>query len=71
LNTQVAINLKSKKIISLHITDEHVYDDSKVLPKLFDDIVKSKNITVGKIITDSAYDGNTVFKCLYQLAQMC
>ena len=55
----------------MHITDEHVYDDSKVLPKLFDDIVKSKNITVGKIITDSAYDGNTVFKCLYQLAQMC
>jgi len=71
LKTQVAINLKSKKIFSLHITDEHVYDDSKVLPKLFDDIVKSKNITVGKIITDSAYDGNTVFKCLYQLAQMC
>ena len=47
-----AVNTKSKKILSLNITDdERVHDDSKVLPKLVDNITKSKkNITVGKII---------------------
>jgi len=50
----------------LNITyDEHVHDDSKVLPKLVSNIIKSKNITVGKIIADRAYyNSNAVFKCL-------
>jgi hypothetical protein len=47
----------------LNVTDEQVHD-SKVLPKLVDDIAKSKNITVGKIIADGAYDSNAVFGCL-------
>ena len=63
LKIHVAVNIKSKKILSLNITDEHVHD-GKVLPKLVDDIAKSKNITVGKIIADGAYDSNAVFKCL-------
>src|SRR5689334_11527773 len=63
LKIHVAVNVKSKKILSLNITDEYVHD-GKVLPKLVDDIVKSKNITVGKIIADGAYDSNAVFKCL-------
>ncbi len=65
LKIHVAVDVKSKKILSLNITDEHVHD-SKVLPKLVEDIVKSKkNITVvGKIIADGAYDSNAVFECL-------
>ena len=55
MKIHVAVDVKSKKILSLNITDEHI-NDGKVLPKLVDDIVKSKNITVvGKIITDDAY----------------
>ena len=63
LKIHVAVNIKSKKILSLNVTDEHVHDD-KVLPKLVEDITKSKNITVGKIIADGAYDSNDVFRCL-------
>ena len=32
--------------------------------QIVDDIAKSKNISVGKIIADGAYDSNAVFKCL-------
>ena len=64
MKIHVAVNIKSKKILSLNITYEHVHD-SKVLPKLVGDIVKSKNITVvGKIIADGAYDSIVVFVCL-------
>jgi hypothetical protein len=63
LKIHVAVNIKSKKILSLNVTDEHVHD-GKVLPKLVESIAKSKNITVGKIITDGSYDSNYVFRCL-------
>ena len=56
---------KSKKILSLKVTDEHVHD-KKMLPRLVGDIAKSnKSITLfGKILEDGAYDSNDVFECL-------
>ena len=41
LKIHIAVNVKSKKIISMKVTDEHVHD-SKVLPKLVDDYRKIK-----------------------------
>ena len=41
LKVHIAVDIKSKKILSMQVTDEHVHD-SKVLPKLVDDIVKIK-----------------------------
>ena len=46
-----AVDVKSKKIISMKVTDEHIHD-SKMLPKIVDAIAKSKHVTVGKIIAD-------------------
>jgi hypothetical protein len=63
LKIHIAVDVKNRKIISMKVTDEHIHD-SKVLPKIVDDISKSKHVTVGKIIADGAYDSNTVFKCL-------
>ena len=40
LKIHVAVNVKTKKIISMKITDEHVHD-SKALPGLVDEIIKS------------------------------
>ncbi len=65
-------NIKTKKIPSMKVTDddEHVHDDSKALPGLVDDIIKSDNMTgtagaIGKIIADDgAYDGNNIFRYL-------
>ena len=37
LKIHVAVDIKKKKILSLHVTSEQVHD-SKILPKLIDDI---------------------------------
>ena len=65
-NTYIAVNVKSKKILSIKVTaDEHVHD-SKALPELVDDIIKSnKQITIGKLFAgDVAYEGNDIFRYL-------
>ena len=65
LKIHIVVDTKSKKILSMKVTDEHVHD-KKMLPKLVADIAKSKkSITLfGKILADGAYDSNDVFECL-------
>ena len=45
LKIHVAVNIKNKKILSIKVTDEHVHD-SKALPELIENIIKSDNVTV-------------------------
>jgi len=65
LKIYIAVNIKSKKIISMKVTDEHVHD-SKALPILVNDVIKSNNITtISKVFADDgAYDSNDIFRCL-------
>jgi transposase len=64
LKIHVAVNVKTKKILSMKVTDEHVHD-SKALPELIDDVIESdKKITIGKLIADGAYEGNEIFRFL-------
>ncbi len=64
LKIHVAVNVKTKKkILSIKVTDEHVHD-SKVLPELVQNIIKSNNVTASKLFADGAYDSNGVFRCL-------
>ena len=65
LKIHVAVNVKTKKILSIKVTDEHVHD-SKALPGLVNDVIKSdKRITVGKLIAEyGAYEGNEIFRFL-------
>ncbi len=65
LKIHVAVNVKTKKILSMKVTDEHVHD-SKELPKLVHDVLESdKKITIGKLIADDgAYEGNCIFRYL-------
>ena len=59
----VAVNVKTKKILSMKVTDEHVHD--KALSELIDDVIESdKKITIGKLIADVAYEGNEIFRFL-------
>ena len=64
-----AVNVKTKKILAMKVTDEHVHD-SKTLPGLVNDVIKSDNMTtaaaasaaaIGKLIADGAYDSNDIF----------
>ncbi len=64
LKIHIAGNVKSKKILSMKVTDEYVHD-SKALPELVNDVIKSdKKITIGKLFADGAYDGNNIFRVL-------
>ena len=56
------VDVKTKKILSIKVTDEHAHD-SKMLPRLIEDIVKSNRISVCKAFADGAYDNNAVFAC--------
>ena len=40
LKIHVAVDVKTKKILSMKVTDEHVHD-SKALPELVENIIKS------------------------------
>jgi hypothetical protein len=62
LKIHIAVNVKSKKILSIKVTDEHVHD-SKALPELVENIIKSDKI-IGKVFGDGAYDGNDIFRYL-------
>ncbi len=63
LKIHIAVNVKTKKILSIKVTDEHVHD-SKVLLDLVNDIVKSNKI-IGKLFADDgAYEGNNIFRCM-------
>ncbi len=66
LKIHIAVNVKSKKILSvMRVTiDEHIHD-SKALPELVDDIIKSDSMTVGKLLAeDGDYNGNNIFRYL-------
>jgi hypothetical protein len=47
----------------MKVTDEHVHD-SKTLPELVQNIIKSNSVTASKLFADGAYDSNGVFRCL-------
>ena len=65
MKIHVAVNVKTRKILVMKVTDEHVHD-SKALPELVNGIMKSdKKIVIGKLFADDgAYDGNNIFRYL-------
>ncbi len=63
-NTCVAVNIKTKKILAMQITDEHLRYDGKALPESVDSLLKSDK-TLGKLFADDgASEGNDIFRCL-------
>jgi hypothetical protein len=66
LKIHIAVDVKSKKVLSMKvIADEHV-QDSKALPELAENIIKSDSEkAIGKFFADDgAYDGNDIFRYL-------
>jgi hypothetical protein len=57
LKIHVAADIKSKKILSMHINDEHVHNYSKALTRLIEYIIQSDNsmVPIGKLYADGAY----------------
>ena len=66
LKIHIAVDVKSKKILSMmEVADEHVHV-GKALPEMVENVIKPNNMTaaVGKLFADGAYDGNDVFRYL-------
>jgi Transposase DDE domain len=65
LKIHVAVNVKTKEILSFEITDEKIHD-GKVMDKLVEHILKSNNnINIKSVLADGSYDNNKNFKYLY------
>jgi IS5 family transposase len=63
LKIHIAVDIKKKRILSLHVTSEQVHD-GKVLPKLVDDITIKQNKVVETVVMDGVYDSNENFQFL-------
>lgn len=63
LKIHLAVDIKKKRILSLHVTSEQVHD-SKILPELIDDITIKQNKIVNTVIADGSYDSNKNFQIL-------
>lgn len=51
MKIHIAVNVKSKEILSIKVTDDEHVHDSKALPELVENIIKSDNvITIDKLL---------------------
>jgi uncharacterized protein YwbE len=70
LKIHVAVNIKTKEILAIEVTDEKTHD-GKMLRKLVNHVLTSSSrepntIKVKSILADGAYDSNTNFKYLQE-----
>jgi hypothetical protein len=65
LKIHIAVNIKTKEILALEVTDEKVHD-GKVMSKLIEHILKKNNndIKIKSALSDGSYDTNENFKYL-------
>jgi hypothetical protein len=64
LKIHVAVNIKTKEILALEVTDEKVHD-GKVIKQLIEQVLNNNhNIKIKSFIGDGAYDSNENFKYL-------
>src|SRR3954452_5183915 len=63
LKIHIAVNIKTKEILALEVTDEKTHD-GKVMPKLIEDVLKrnNKDIIIKSTIGDGSYDSKENFK---------
>ena len=71
LKIHIAVNIKTKEILALEITDEKSHD-GKVMPRLIDHILKNKNnIKIRSALGDGSYDSNMrMLCCMIPLSQI-
>jgi hypothetical protein len=65
LKIHVAVNIKTKEILALEVTDEKVHD-SKMLKKLVNRVLDNPDTIIESVLADGAHDTNTNFQFLKQ-----
>lgn len=66
IKIHVAVNIKTKKIMSMEVTKENVHD-GKILKELVEDVVSKNNNNIQKVLADGAYDSKDNFRYLDEL----
>ena len=65
LKIHIAVDVKTKEILSLEVTDGKVHDGRKIMSKLIEQILEnSNNIKIKSTLGDGSYDSNENFKYL-------
>jgi hypothetical protein len=73
LKIHIAVDVKTKKILSIRVTDEHIHD-SKELPELVDKIIKSDDMTtttIGKLLVLMELMMVTRFLDIWETMEYC
>jgi len=65
LKIHIAVNIKTKEILALEVTDEKVHD-SRMLKKLVDQVLDNPGMMIESVLADGAHDTNTNFQFLEQ-----
>ncbi len=65
LKIHVAVNIKTKEILALEVTDEKVHD-GRMLTKLVNHVLDNHAIMIESVLADGAHDTNTNFQFLEQ-----
>jgi hypothetical protein len=65
LKIHVAVNIKTKEILALEVTDEKVHD-GRMLKKLVNHVLDNPGIMIESVLADGAHDTNTNFQFLEQ-----
>jgi hypothetical protein len=66
LKIHIAVNIKTKEILALEVTDEKVHD-SKMMKKLVEHVLSNDNhIKIKSVLADGASDTNTNFQYLQE-----
>jgi IS5 family transposase len=63
LKIHVAVDIKTKEILALEVTDEKLHD-GKIMAQLVEQVLENKNIRIKYVLADGAYDSNRNFKYL-------
>jgi hypothetical protein len=65
LKIHIAVEVKTKEILALEVTNEKVHNGRIIMPKLIEHILKNNNhIKIKSVLCDGSYDGNGNFKYL-------
>src|SRR3954454_10977567 len=65
IKIHVAVNIKTKEILALEVTNEKVHDSS-MLKKLVNHVLDNRGIMIESVLADGAHDTNTNFQFLEQ-----
>ena len=67
LKIHIAVNIKTKEILALEVTDEKVHDGSRMLKKLVNHVLDNRGMMIESVLADGAiHDTNTNFQFLKQ-----